>query len=75
MSSLKTGDKAGSPTSRKWRGLQHVGHSSTAEFFDYDRDGRTDLFVTEQVRASIAWGMEEPGGGGMSDMLHDPPFP
>jgi len=27
-------------------GLGYVGHSSSAEFFDYDRDGRLDLFVT-----------------------------
>ncbi|MDA1016357.1 MAG: FG-GAP-like repeat-containing protein [Planctomycetota bacterium] len=27
-------------------GLEHVGHSSSADFFDYDRDGRLDLFLT-----------------------------
>src|SRR5579872_2692357 len=27
-------------------GLAYTGHSSSAEFFDYDRDGRLDLFVT-----------------------------
>ena len=27
-------------------GLAYIGHSSTGEFFDYDRDGRLDLFVT-----------------------------
>jgi hypothetical protein len=27
-------------------GLVHVGHSQTATFFDYDNDGRLDLFVT-----------------------------
>ncbi len=27
-------------------GLDYVGHSSTGEFFDYDRDGKLDLFVT-----------------------------
>ena len=27
-------------------GVGHVGHSSGATFFDYDRDGRLDLFVT-----------------------------
>src|SRR5207248_561522 len=27
-------------------GLAYVGHSSSGEFFDYDRDGRLDLFVT-----------------------------
>lgn len=26
-------------------GLDYVGHSSSAEFFDYDRDGRLDLFL------------------------------
>ena len=27
-------------------GLAYKGHSSSADFFDYDRDGRLDLFVT-----------------------------
>src|SRR5579872_799782 len=27
-------------------GLDYVGHSSSADFFDYDRDGLLDLFVT-----------------------------
>ncbi|MGB7327545.1 MAG: FG-GAP-like repeat-containing protein [Rubripirellula sp.] len=27
-------------------GLDHVGHSSAATFFDYDRDGRLDLLLT-----------------------------
>ncbi|HEY2249871.1 MAG TPA: FG-GAP-like repeat-containing protein, partial [Planctomycetaceae bacterium] len=27
-------------------GLAYVGHSSSGEFFDYDRDGRLDLFLT-----------------------------
>ncbi len=27
-------------------GLAYIGHSSSGEFFDYDRDGRLDLFVT-----------------------------
>ncbi|HLJ09553.1 MAG TPA: CRTAC1 family protein, partial [Planctomycetaceae bacterium] len=27
-------------------GLGYVGHSSSADFFDYDRDGRLDLFLT-----------------------------
>ncbi|HLJ11013.1 MAG TPA: FG-GAP-like repeat-containing protein, partial [Planctomycetaceae bacterium] len=27
-------------------GLGYVGHSSSADFFDYDRDGRLDLFVS-----------------------------
>lgn len=27
-------------------GLGYIGHSSSGEFFDYDRDGRLDLFVT-----------------------------
>jgi cytochrome oxidase Cu insertion factor (SCO1/SenC/PrrC family) len=27
-------------------GLDYTGHSSSAEFFDYDRDGRLDLFLT-----------------------------
>jgi enediyne biosynthesis protein E4 len=27
-------------------GLSHVGHSQTAVFFDYDNDGRLDLFLT-----------------------------
>jgi len=31
-------------------GLNYIGHSSTGEFFDYDRDGRLDLFVTNVGR-------------------------
>ncbi len=27
-------------------GLDYVGHSSSADFFDYDRDGRLDLFLS-----------------------------
>ncbi len=27
-------------------GLEYIGHSSTGVFFDYDRDGRLDLFVS-----------------------------
>src|SRR5262245_15292258 len=30
----------------KQAGLTHVGHSQTAVFFDYDGDGRLDLFLT-----------------------------
>ena len=32
--------------SRKSLGLDHKGHSSAALFFDYDRDGQLDLFLT-----------------------------
>ena len=35
-------------------GLGYVGHSSTGEFFDYDRDGRLDLFVTNVGRFTSA---------------------
>ncbi|MFO0902690.1 MAG: FG-GAP-like repeat-containing protein [Pirellulales bacterium] len=31
-------------------GLTYVGHSSAADFFDYDRDGRLDLLVTNVGR-------------------------
>ena len=31
-------------------GLEYSGHSSAAEFFDYDRDGRLDLFVANVGR-------------------------
>ena len=31
-------------------GLNYVGHSSTAVFFDYDRDGRLDLFLVNVGR-------------------------
>lgn len=31
-------------------GLNYVGHSSTGEFFDFDRDGRLDLLVTNVGR-------------------------
>jgi hypothetical protein len=34
----------------KHAGVGHVGHSSGAVFFDYDRDGRLDLFVTNVGR-------------------------
>ena len=55
-------------------GLGYVGHSSSAEFFDYDRDGRLDLFVTnvgrfttEQVGSS---GGAETASGGESDTYY-----
>lgn len=48
-------------------GLDYSGHSSSAEFFDYDRDGRLDLFLvnvgrftTETVGYNGATGEPEP---------------
>lgn len=41
-------------------GLGHVGHSSGAVFFDYDRDGRLDLFLTNVGRYTT----DEIGGDG-----------
>jgi len=35
-------------------GLMHVGHSQSATFFDYDGDGRLDLFVTNTARWTLA---------------------
>jgi hypothetical protein len=34
-------------------GLEHVGHSQTAVFFDYDNDGFLDLFVTNTARWTL----------------------
>ncbi len=41
-------------------GLDHVGHSSGAVFFDYNRDGRLDLFLTNVGRYTT----DEIGGEG-----------
>ncbi len=41
-------------------GLDYVGHSSGAVFFDYNRDGRLDLFLTNVGRYTT----EEVGGDG-----------
>ena len=41
-------------------GLDYVGHSSGAVFFDYDRDGRLDLFLTNVGRYTT----DEIGGDG-----------
>ena len=41
-------------------GLDHAGHSSGAVFFDYDRDGRLDLFLTNVGRYTT----DEIGGDG-----------
>jgi enediyne biosynthesis protein E4 len=44
---LLINDGTGQFTDRtKESGLEYVGHSSTGVFFDYDRDGRLDLFVS-----------------------------
>ena len=41
-------------------GLDYIGHSSAAVFFDYDRDGWLDLFVTNVGKYTV----EEQGEGG-----------
>jgi hypothetical protein len=43
----------------KEAGLEHVGHSQTAVFFDYDNDGFLDLFVTNTAR----WTQNDPHEG------------
>jgi hypothetical protein len=37
----------------KEAGLEHVGHSQTAVFFDYNNDGFLDLFVTNTARWTL----------------------
>ena len=41
----KTSATAGSSDITKQAGLDYVGHSSGAVFFDFDNDGRLDLFL------------------------------
>jgi len=48
-------------------GLSYVGHSSGAVFFDYDRDGHLDLFLTNVGRYTT----EEQGAGGYWVGLRD----
>ncbi len=56
-------------------GVDHVGHSSGAAFFDYDRDGLLDLFVTNvgvyttsrQGRANYYIGVEQAFSGHLFD--------
>jgi hypothetical protein len=38
----------------KEAGVEHIGHSQTAVFFDYDNDGRLDLFVTNTAEWTTA---------------------
>ena len=45
ISSLKTTAADDSATSRRPLALATSGHSSGAVFFDYNRDGRLDLFL------------------------------
>jgi hypothetical protein len=42
----------------KEAGLQHIGHSQTAVFFDYDNDGFLDLFLTNTAK----WTLDDPQG-------------
>jgi hypothetical protein len=37
----------------KEAGLDHVGHSQTAVFFDFDNDGHLDLFVTNSAKWTL----------------------
>lgn len=56
-------------------GVGHVGHSSGAVFFDFDRDGLLDLFVTNVGRYTIS---EKGAGGyfiGLEDAFHGHLFP
>jgi hypothetical protein len=43
---LRNDGKGGFTDVSKQAGVDHVAHSSGAVFFDYDRDGRLDLYVT-----------------------------
>jgi hypothetical protein len=59
----------------KEAGLEHVGHSQTAVFFDYDNDGFLDLFVTNTAR----WTLDDkadnryfPGGQDLSVLATAP---
>src|SRR5581483_4630457 len=54
----------------KQAGVAHVGHSQAATFFDYDNDGRLDLFVTNTAE----WTEKEKPPGqvffpGLDDLL------
>jgi hypothetical protein len=59
-------------------GLTHVGHSQSAVFFDYDNDGRLDLFLTN----TAAWTTDQydkdirgyvgKGVGGLGQVVHSP---
>ena len=51
----------------KQSGLEYVGHSSAAVFFDYNRDGLLDLFVTNVGRYTT----DEKGPGGYYVGLSD----
>lgn len=48
-------------------GLEHTGHSSGALFFDYDKDGRLDLFLTNVG----VYTTQEKGPGGYSIAFPD----
>lgn len=59
----------------KSAGLDYVGHSSGAVFFDFDRDGRLDLFLTNIGNYTL----DEKGRGGAyvgrSDAFHGQIYP
>jgi hypothetical protein len=58
-------------------GVRLVAHSQTAAFFDYNGDGRPDLFVTNTARwthgASDKTGHYFPGAAGILDLATSPP--
>jgi cytochrome oxidase Cu insertion factor (SCO1/SenC/PrrC family) len=51
-------------------GLDYAGHSSSAEFFDYDRDGRLDLFLVNVGQFTT----DEVGYSGNADRKEHPYF-
>jgi hypothetical protein len=60
----------------KEAGLEHVGHSQTATFFDYDNDGFLDLLLTNSARWTEETldpsGKYHPGAANLIALAHSP---